>query len=176
MKVICTGDIVADLIVPIRELPLQAEIHQLANERLFVAGGSSNILIVASRLGLESQAVGAVGDDWLGQLVLEELSDEGVGLGHVRSVPDATTALSIELVDVNSQHVFVGALGTGQMNGETLDVDDIFLGLEAVFCTSYALGEHSLFRPTISMQLLERAYKQGIPCFFDLGPAAFNID
>lgn len=176
MKVLCIGDLVADLIVPIRELPLHAEMHQLANERLFVAGGSSNFLIVASRLGLEAQAVGAVGDDWLGKFVVEQLRDEAVGVGYIHFVRDATTTLSIELVDANSQHVFVGALGSGQGIGNSSDNDDVFLGSEAVFCTSYALGEHSLFIPASSLQILERAHEQGIPTFFDLGPAAFVVD
>ena len=176
MKIICTGDLVADLIVPIRELPLQAEMHQFANERLLVAGGSSNFLIVASRLGLEAQAIGAVGDDWLGQLVLQQLQDEAVGVGCVDVVPEATTAMSIELVDVNSQHVFIGALGSGQNIGKSFDYDDVVLGSEAVFCTSYALGDHSLFIPANSLQILKRAHQYGIPTFFDLGPAAFSVD
>ena len=176
MKVLSTGDLVADLIVPIRELPLRAEMHQLANERLFEAGGSCNFLIVASRLGLATQAVGAVGDDWLGDLVLQQLRDESVDVGHVFVAPNTDTALSIALVDSNAEHVFVGAMGHGLDTHQIPRNDDIFLGLSAVFCTSYALSDHSLFGPASSMKILEQAHKRGTPIFFDLGPAAFSTD
>lgn len=176
MKVLSTGDLVADLIVPIRELPLRAEMHQLANERLFEAGGSCNFLIVASRLGLETQAVGAVGDDWLGDFVLQQLRDESVGVVHIFVAPNTDTTLSIALVDSNAEHVFVGALGHGLDTYQMPSNDDIFLGVGAVFCTSYALSDHSLFSPASSMVILEQAHEQGTPVFFDLGPAAFSID
>ena len=97
MKMLCIGDLVADLVVPIRELPLRPEEHQLANECLFVAGGTSNTLIVAARLGLEAQAVGAVGDDWLGKLVLQQLTEDNVSIKYVQVVPSAITTMSLVL-------------------------------------------------------------------------------
>jgi hypothetical protein len=37
MKMLCIGDLVADLVVPISELPLRPEKHQLANDCLLQA-------------------------------------------------------------------------------------------------------------------------------------------
>ena len=176
MKMLCIGDLVADLVVPISELPLRPEKHQLANECLFVAGGTSNTLIVAARLGLETYAVGAVGDDWLGKLVLKQLCDENVSIKYVQIVSGASTTISIELVDTNAQHVFVGALGKGSVVDLSTDLDTILSGIEAVFCTSYALGGHWLFSLSSSLDIFNYAHKCGILTFFDLGPAAFSID
>jgi len=176
MKMLCIGDLVADLVVPIRELPLRPEEHQLANECLFVAGGTSNTLIVAARLGLEAQAVGAVGDDWLGKLVLQQLTEDNVSIKYVQVVPSAITTMSIELVDTNAQHVFVGALGKGSVVDLSADLDTMLSGVEAVFCTSYALGGHSLFSSSSSLEIFKHADKCGISTFFDLGPAAYSID
>ena len=173
---LCIGDLVADLVVPISELPLRPEKHQLANECLFVAGGTSNTLIVAARLGLETHAVGAIGDDWLGKLVLQQLCDENVSIKYVQVVSGASTTISIELVDTNAQHVFVGALGKGSVVDLSTDLDTTLSGIEAVFCTSYALGGHSLFSSSSSLDIFKYAHKCGIPTFFDLGPAAFSID
>ena len=176
MKILSIGDLCADLVVPIGELPLRPGKHQLANECMFVAGGTSNTIIVAARLGLETYAIGAVGDDWLGKMVLQQLRDENVSIKYVQSVTGASTTVSIELVDTNAQHVFVGALGKGTAVGLSTDQDIILSGVKAVFCTSYALADHSLFSASSSLSILNYAYKCGIPTFFDLGPAAFTID
>ena len=176
MKILCVGDLVADLVVPINELPLCAGNHQLSNECMFVAGGTSNTLIVAARLGLTTHAVGAVGKDWLGSLLLEQLIAEGVIVDYVYTVDNATTTISIELLDQEAQHVFVGALGQGKPVAPDIDLDVMLEGNKGVFCTSYALGTHSLFSSATSLNLLEHAYNKSIPTFFDLGPAAFTIE
>ena len=172
---LCIGDLVADLVVPISELPLRPEKHQLANECLFVAGGTSNTLIVAARLGLETHAVGAVGDDWLGKLVLQQLCDENVSIKYVQVVSGASTTISIELVDTNAQHVFVGALGKGSVVDLSTDLDTILSGIEAVFCTSYALGGHSLFSSSSSLDIFKYAHKCGIPTFLTWAPLLFQL-
>ncbi|MDP6586907.1 MAG: carbohydrate kinase family protein [Anaerolineales bacterium] len=176
MKLLTISDLCADLVVPIGELPLRPGKHQPSNQCLFVAGGTSNTLIVAARLGLNTHAVGAVGDDWLGKMVLQQLCDEDVSTNYVQVVPDATTTLSIELVDSSAQHVFVGALGKGTTVELSTDLDTILSRVEAVFCTSYALASHSLFSCSNSLDILKYAHKCSIPTFFDLGPAAFSID
>ena len=84
--------------------------------------------------------------------------------------------MSIELVDTNAQHVFVGALGKGTAVGLSTDQDTILAGVKAVFCTSYALASHSLFSCSGSLDILKYAHKCAVPTFFDLGPAAFSID
>ncbi len=176
MKLLTISDLCADLVVPIGELPLHPGKHQLANQCLFVAGGTSNTIIVAARLGLETYAIGAVGDDWLGKMVLQQLRDENVSVKYVQSVTGASTTVSIELVDTNAQHVFVGALGKGTAVGLSTDQDTILAGVKAVFCTSYALASHSLFSCSGSLDILKYAHKCAVPTFFDLGPAAFSID
>ena len=176
MKLLTISDLCADLVVPIEELPLRPGKHQLSNQRLFVAGGTSNTLIVAARLGLDTHAVGAVGDDWLGKMVLQQLRDENVSTNHVQVVPGATTTLSVELVDNRARHVFVGALGEGTTVELSTDIDTILSDIEAVFCTSYALASHSLFSCLDSLDILKYAHRCAVPTFFDLGPAAFSMD
>ena len=54
------GDLVADLIVPIPSLPIEAGRHQLAKWMQLEAGGTCNTLIMAQRLGLCTVAIGAM--------------------------------------------------------------------------------------------------------------------
>ena len=124
---------------------------------------------------METYAVGAVGDDWLGKLVLKQLCDEYVSIKYVQIVGSASTTISIELVDTNAQHVFVGALGKGSVVDLSTDLDTILSGIEAVFCTSYALGGHSLFSSSSSLDIFKYAHKRGILTFLTWVPLLFQL-
>jgi len=51
--------------------------------RMFVGGAEANFAVGVSRLGLDVEWLGRVGDDPLGRFVTETLSGEGVDVGHV---------------------------------------------------------------------------------------------
>jgi len=65
---IALGDLVADIVVPIEKLPLEAQMHQLADYIRVEVGGSGNTLIMGERLGLKTKTFGSIGDDAFGPL------------------------------------------------------------------------------------------------------------
>ena len=70
----------------------------MRDARTFVAsvGGSpTNIAIVAQRLGVPAAVLTATGDDFAGQLVRRQLTDEGVDVRWVQTVPGAATSMAI---------------------------------------------------------------------------------
>jgi len=63
---------------------------------LSIAGAESNAAIGLARLGFEVAWIGRVGDDELGNLVIERLRGEGVGVTGARTDPAAPTALMLK--------------------------------------------------------------------------------
>ena len=86
------GDLVADLIVPIPSLPIEAGRHQLAKWMQLEAGGTCNTLIMAQRLGLRTVAIGVMGKDPVGGHVRSVLAEEGVDLTGLSLSPEVRTS------------------------------------------------------------------------------------
>ena len=61
----------------------------------YVGGCPANIAIGTARLGLKSALITRVGDEQLGNFVVETLNAEGVDTSHVTRDPDRLTALVI---------------------------------------------------------------------------------
>ena len=68
-SIVTLGDPVADLIVPISHLPINAQEHQTAEDIILEAGGTGNFLITAARLGLQPTVLGSVGQDYYGNQI-----------------------------------------------------------------------------------------------------------
>lgn len=176
LHVVTLGDLVADMVVPIAKLPVQAQEHQPARDISVEAGGTGNFLVLAARLGLKATALGTVGQDYYGERVLEMLAGEGVDVEHAVAIPDSRTTVSIVLVDDEAQHVFVGMHGTGEPQPFNPVWGEVIEQAGALFTTGYAMNPTSTFSPQGIMTCLEIAHSQNIPVFFDLGPAAFIIN
>jgi ribokinase len=175
-QVVSLGDLVADLIVPIAQLPVRPWEHQLARDMLIEAGGTGNFLTMAARLGLRAMALGVAGQDFFGEQVLAALANEGVDLTHVIVPPHSRTTVSIVLVDDAAQHVFVWMNGTGQQQPFDPAWRAIIEPADAVFTTGYALQPTSTFAPSAVKTCLDIAHARKIPVFFDLGPAAAQAE
>ena len=174
--VVSLGDLVADLVVPIKKLPIRAQEHQPAREIALEAGGTGNFLVLAARLGMEVTALGTVGQDYYGQQVVQMLADEGINVAYVVSQPGSETTTSIVLVDDNSQHVFIGKFGAGPPLDFQPEWRQIIEQADAVFTAGYALQPTSDFTPETVLNCFGLARKNNIPTFFDLGPAAFIVN
>lgn len=174
--ILTLGDLVADLVVPIRTLPLRPQEHQPASDIAIEAGGTGNTLVMAARLGLRPKALGSVGDDYYGQQVLKQLADVGVDVESVVIPSGSRTATAIVLIDEAAQHVFVGMPGTGMPQPFDPAWEAFVRESAAIFMAGYAMRPDAAFSPAGIMTCLEIAQAQQIPIFFDLGPAAFLIN
>jgi len=166
-RVVVVGDLPADLIVEIPELPIRADDFQVAEEMHLEPGGSANLLILLSRLGASAVALGTLGTDLWGEQVFQVLESEGVEVSALRR--EGTTTVALVLVDGKGRHSFLGSYGTG----EPLILGDregrILTGADALFASGYTLAESRLWDMTL--EALEAAGQRGIPRFFDPGPA-----
>lgn len=172
-RLISIGDLVLDIILPVN-LPLMAENHQGTNYRRIEPGGAGNVMIAATRMGLEVLAVGAIGSDLFGQQVLELLQQEGINTDHAYALPTSTTTLVIALTDQSSgKHTFIGHYGKGPEVPYPMDMDEVIGSCDAVFLQGYTMQERNVV--PLAMRMVEQAERANVPVYFDAGPLIVNV-
>ncbi len=164
--IISLGDLVADVILHVPTLPIEAEKHQLALDIGLEPGGGSNMLIAGARLGHPMMTVDIMGDDVWGYRVVEILWMEGIDVTPVRH--HGTTTRVVVVVSEAGEHVFLGNYG----EGAKLELDKEHLGLipkaGALFCSGYTLEEPRLRE--VVPEVMALAQQHNTPVFFDSGP------
>jgi sugar/nucleoside kinase (ribokinase family) len=167
MRVVSLGDLVADLVVTIPQLPVEASKHQHAHSIKVEPGGAGNFLIAGARLGMQMRALGTLGRDFFGQAVADRLSAEGVDLGGVVRSAGSTTTTVIVLIDDGGGHVFLGAYGEGPLVELPAEWIDEITASQAVFAAGYTLQEKRISGATF--EAMQIASQRGVPVFFDPG-------
>jgi len=167
-RVLSLGDLVADLIVSIPQLPVEADAHQIAHRFQLEPGGAGNFLIAGARLGMDMVALGTIGDDIFGKAVLDILVEHGVGIGGVIHQADASSTTVIVLVDDKGQHVFLGGYGVGPSIGFPPRWRGLLEVSDAVFASGYTFQEQRL--ADAALETMQRAQEINVPVFFDPGP------
>ncbi len=171
-SIVAVGDLTADLIVEVPELPIAADDFQIAEAIHLEPGGSANLLILLSRLGAKAAALGALGKDVWGEQVFRILEEEGVEISSISR--QGTTTVALVLVDTGGHHSFVGSFGKGEtmMLGEREKA--AVTEADVLFVSGYSLREVRL--RDLALDALEYAGRVGIPRFFDPGPAFQNLE
>ena len=170
------GDLVADLIVPIPSLPIEAGRHQLAKWMQLEAGGTCNTLIMAQRLGLRTVAIGVMGKDPVGGHVRSVLAEEGVDLTGLSLSPEVRTSPALVFVDDRGEHVFIGSLDRGPHQPFAHSWSTIIRSTRRVFVTGYAMFMASMFGRDNVLQGLRLAREAGCRTYFDVGPPEYIGD
>lgn len=166
--VIAIGDLIADFIMPIPQLPVRASQHQLSHDLWLELGGACNFLVAATRLGLRTQALGPVGDDCYGQSVIDLLHQLGVNVSDVSKEPGAKTPLTLVLIDDYGQHVFLGIRGTAFPLSPQSAWEENLHETRALYTNGYAcsgdVAGHNL------LEIFRQAQRMNVFTFFDPGP------
>lgn len=88
-----------DYLVGLPRFPVPGEKLRMSAFRREGGGQVATALVALSRWGCRCKYVGNVGDDEHGRLSSRLLSQEGVDLAHVRTVPGATSQFAVILVE-----------------------------------------------------------------------------
>ena len=110
--VIILGDILADYAIRVEQLEIQPKDLQRVSYLALGPGGACNVAIMAAHLGLSVAALGEVGRDLFGEIVLEGLAAEGVDVSGVIITPDARTPVANVLVDERGEPAYLGFPGS----------------------------------------------------------------
>jgi sugar/nucleoside kinase (ribokinase family) len=166
MNVVSVGDLVLDIILPVK---LPVNVHQDVPARRVEPGGAGNFMIAARHMGLDVSAVGAVGADLFGAQILDILRQESVDTTGVVAVPGSTTTLVIALTDQQSgEHVFIGHYGEGAEAPYPSHADALIASADALFLQGYTLAEKRVV--PMALRAVERAAAARVPIYLDVGP------
>ncbi len=157
------GSINLDLSFRCARLPLAGE-TLLADDVLVSPGGKgANQAHAAHRYGLDTQLVGAVGDDAFAEPALRCLRGSGVGLEALQTLPGATGLSSIG-VDVQGENQIMVAPGVNLMLRHEAVPDALLRGCGALLLQ----GETDAAQ---NLALLERARRLGVSTLLNNAPA-----
>ncbi|MCY3660569.1 MAG: PfkB family carbohydrate kinase [Caldilineaceae bacterium] len=167
------GDLVADLIVPIPALPIEAGRHQLAKWMRLEAGGQCSTLIMARRLGLRTVAVGVMGEDPVGSHVRSALAEEGVDLAGLLLSPEVRTSPALVVVDNRGEHVLIGRPDRGPHQPFADSWRAIIRSSRRIFVTGYTMFMVSMFGRDNVLRGLRIAREADSQIYFDVSPPEY---
>jgi sugar/nucleoside kinase (ribokinase family) len=95
-RVACVGVFIVDVLGrPVEALPRGQQSHLLDEIRITVAGTAGGTSVDLARLGADVIAVGAVGEDLLGDFLISVLAREGISTTHMVRKADVQTSATI---------------------------------------------------------------------------------
>lgn len=171
--VIILGDILADYAIRIEKLDIQPKDLQRVSYLGLGPGGACNVAIMASHLRLPVCALGEVGDDLFGEIVLEGLVAEGVDVSHVIVSPDARTPVANVLVDEQGEPAYLGFPGSLRVMSLPEAWQSFILEADALYADGWV---DQPGQADIVVGALRAARVANTPSFFDPGPGNPKID
>ncbi|GAA1322610.1 ribokinase [Leucobacter albus] len=165
--VVIVGSVTADLTTFSQRLPVGGETILGDDFTLGLGGKGANQAVAAGRAGANAAFVGCVGDDLFNELVVTGLSDAGVNIAHLRTVPGPTGIAHIR-VDASAQNdIVVVPLANARLDAEQVD-----LALAALAPTTSVLLTQLETPLTLTAHITARARELGITTILDPAPAA----
>jgi len=167
-RLVTVGDLVVDLLLDVR-LPITADVHQMSPTLLLEPGGACSTILAARNLGLDVAALGAVGADFQGRMLLDIMAGAGVDTSALLAPAGSTTTTVVALADQEGGgHVFLGNYGEGPDIALTDAAREQLKRADVVFVPGYSLVEERL-RPLIE-GVLEFVNDGPTPLYVDVGP------
>ncbi len=121
MDVLSLGIYVVDVLGrPIDEFPEKGKLVLFDELEIHTGGCANNTAIALTRLGLSAGAMGKVGTDAFGDLILQKLIDNGVDTGGMQQDPGSRTSFTFVAVASDGERTFYHYIGA---NGELCEAD-----------------------------------------------------
>jgi len=185
--ILCLGIMVADIVGrPLRAVPDPGRLVLVDEMGLHTGGCAINAATALATLGLPVEIMGKIGAGPLGDFLLSELDDRGIGAQGVKRDPEVGTSGTMVMVEPDGERRFVHFIGANA----NLILDDI--DSSSIQSASILHVAGSLVLPGLDGQptaeLLKQAQEAGVVTFLDvvwddtgrwmelLGPALPYID
>ena len=121
MDVLSLGIYVVDVLGrPIDEFPEKGKLVLFDELEIHTGGCANNTAIALTRLGLSAGAMGKVGTDAFGDLILQKLMDNGVDTVGMQQDPGSSTSFTFVAVASDGERTFHHYIGA---NGELCEAD-----------------------------------------------------
>ncbi|PSL18445.1 PfkB family carbohydrate kinase [Shimia abyssi] len=126
-KVLCVGAAVVDFLFYLPELPERAEKFGTEDAAIVGGGCAANAAVAVARLGGHAILGARLGQDLIGDMVLDGLSKDGVDVSNVTRTPGARSSYSSVYVDAAGERQIVNFRGQGLVLAT-----DWFAGIEGL--------------------------------------------
>lgn len=157
---ICTVDAIAR---HVDQMPPPGGLRFFDDLTLTTGGCAANCAVTLARMGVDSRVITKVGDDILGQFVMDRMRSLGIDVSGV--VRGKTTPFTFVCVQEDGQRSFIHTTGTNA----TLCLDDI--DLAAVRAARFCLVTGAMIMPTLDGEqtaaLLQIAREAGAVTLLD---------
>lgn len=165
--VVIVGSVTADVTTFSSRLPARGETILGDEFTLMLGGKGANQAVAAGRSGARTSFVGCVGDDLFHDLVVSGLSEAGVDLAHLRTVPGPTGIAHIR-VDASAQNdIVMVPLANAALSTEQIDA-----ALTALTPTTSVLLTQLETPSALTAHITSRGREHGMTVILDPAPAA----
>ena len=163
-RILVVGSINMDLVMNLERSPDAGE-TVLGYEYSYIPGGKgANQAVAAARINGDVTFCGHVGDDSNGNILLNDLNDNGVDISYIKKDQGFQTGLAVIPVEANGQNrimVFPGA-------NHSITKEDVDQALERDYDAVMLQLEIPI---EIVFYTIERAHAKEIPVVLDAGPS-----
>ncbi|MEV4668801.1 ribokinase [Microbacterium sp. LWO12-1.2] len=165
--VVIVGSVTADVTTFSQRLPARGETILGDEFTLMLGGKGANQAVAAGRSGARTSFVGCVGDDLFHDLVVNGLSDAGVDLAHLRTVPGPTGIAHIRVDSSAQNDIVMVPLANAALSTEQIDT-----ALAALAPTTSVLLTQLETPSALTAHITARGREHGMTVILDPAPAA----
>jgi sugar/nucleoside kinase (ribokinase family) len=175
-RVACLGVHIVDVLArPIASPPLAGGRHMVDEVRITAAGTAAGTSVDLAKLGIETVVLGAIGDDELGELLVQMLDRHGVDTTRLVRKQDDQTSVSILLIGDDGERQVVVRL-PGANSHLSLDDVDFDAIAEADLLHVGGVDVLGKFAGAPLREVMAFARSRGVPTSLDvLGPCDERI-
>ena len=112
-SVLVTGMAVVDFLFEVDAMPDRAEKYVATNAQIVGGGGAANAACAIARLGGNAMLAARVGDDMIGNLIIEDLKTYAVDCSLIHVNEGGRSSYSSVLLDANGERQIVNYRGAG---------------------------------------------------------------
>lgn len=164
--VVLLGDANVDVVLEIDAMPLPGADALARSQTIGVGGSAANTAIMLHRLGLHAELVCCLGQDPWGEMAIDDLQTEGVGLQGLQRCTDHPTSINVVTVTPDHERTMFAHRGaSAHLSPDQLD-EQLITSAAVLYLSGYAL----LAEPQKSAALRATALAKhaGIPCVLDV--------
>lgn len=112
-QVLLLGMATADFVFGVDAIPTTAQKYRATTAQIVGGGIAANAAVAVARLGGDAILATRLGDDAIGDMILDDLRAEGVNVDHARRSPQARSSYSAINVDPNGERQIINFRGEG---------------------------------------------------------------